>query len=94
MKIGVKYCGGCNPRYERSRLVQRIAEAIDHPIVPAREAEAWDALLIVGGCFNCCTDHAEHTAKCGKIVLRDEADYDQAVAQLRQAMADCAAEQA
>jgi 4-hydroxybutyrate CoA-transferase len=91
VKIGVKYCGGCNPRYERSRLVQKISEAVGYPIVPAREADDWDVLLIIGGCANCCTDHAEHTAKCGKITVRDEGDYEVAVTQLRQAIADCTA---
>ena len=89
MKIGVKYCGGCNPRYERSRLVKQLAEAVGQEIVPAREKDEWDVLLVVGGCTNCCTDHAEHTAKCGKIYLRDEGEYPEVLRQLQQALGEC-----
>ena len=24
MKIGIKYCGGCNPRYDRSQEVEKL----------------------------------------------------------------------
>lgn len=28
MKIGIKYCGGCNPRYDRSQEVEKLKKKI------------------------------------------------------------------
>ena len=37
MKVGIKYCGGCNPRYDRAAFVERLLS--DHP--------EWDAVLLL-----------------------------------------------
>ena len=86
MKIGVKYCGGCNPHYERGELVRRLSEAVGLPITPAREAEEWDVLLVLGGCTNCCADHSEHTAKYGKVCVKSADEYDDALMFLKSAI--------
>ena len=28
MKIGIKYCGGCNPRYNRTAVVSRLKKDV------------------------------------------------------------------
>ena len=32
MKVGVKFCGGCNPRYDRGGLLRKIKEDPSHDI--------------------------------------------------------------
>ncbi|MBU2643209.1 hypothetical protein KKI24_00760 [bacterium] len=56
-KIGVKYCGGCNPKYDRVALVQRMEQALSE----AWEFVSWedptaDHILIIAGCETACVD--------------------------------------
>ena len=30
MRLGVKYCGGCNPRFDRKEIVKRLKEDYPH----------------------------------------------------------------
>lgn len=54
-KIAVKFCGGCNPGYDRGAAYQEIRSATaDHAVfsLPA-DGEHYDALLIIRGCTGC-----------------------------------------
>ena len=55
--IGIKYCGGCNPDYDRVALVEQIAERLKGRavLVPAGRADA-DLILAVQGCETACAD--------------------------------------
>lgn len=59
MKIGIKFCGGCNPRYERGEFVKGIKEEFDegYDFELAEEHKHYDFLLVVGGCTNCCANY-------------------------------------
>ncbi|MBR2188150.1 MAG: hypothetical protein IJ860_01895 [Eubacterium sp.] len=54
-KCAVKFCGGCNPRYDRGAAYRRIKEetsgAAEFEI--ARQDEHYDTLLIIRGCTQC-----------------------------------------
>lgn len=57
MKIGLKYCGGCNPRYDRVALVGRIRDSLGGGV----EFVPWDGkdaslILVVTGCETACVD--------------------------------------
>lgn len=56
MKLRIKYCGGCNPIINRSRLVNdvknELAKAVNVEIVDQNA----DVGLLVGGCQVCCPD--------------------------------------
>jgi len=57
LTIGVKYCGGCNPEYDRAALAEEIA-AILRPrarFVPADE-KGVDLVLAIHGCPTACAD--------------------------------------
>ena len=55
--VGVKYCGGCNPRYDRVALVQQLAAAFPRlSFSHARPEEPGDILLVVCGCSARCAD--------------------------------------
>lgn len=54
-KVAVKFCGGCNPGYDRGAAYQKIREAVADRAqisLPA-EGESYDALLIIRGCTGC-----------------------------------------
>lgn len=56
MKIGIKYCGGCNSRYDRKQEVQKlIREFPQHTFVYAtQDTNVCAVWLIVCGCITCC----------------------------------------
>ena len=64
-KIGVRFCGGCNPRYERGAAYRRIAAEISAAagnrivLEHAVEGPAYDGLLIIGGCQACCAGYSQ-----------------------------------
>jgi hypothetical protein len=57
LKIGVKYCGGCRPDYDRTALVSKIAKELgpDVEFVSADNIEA-SKILAVEGCQTACAD--------------------------------------
>jgi len=54
--IIVKYCGGCNPLYDRVELVRRVEEALSNSVrfTPVGEEKEGDAVLVVSGCHVRC----------------------------------------
>jgi 4-hydroxybutyrate CoA-transferase len=75
MTIQVKYCGGCNPRYERSGLIRLIRD--DFPevnIVYETPAEA-DFVLVVCGCSVRCASHGELGGLFGKRIISSADEY-------------------
>ena len=57
LKVGIKYCGGCNPYYDRVALVKRIECRLKGKVafVPAAN-DAVDLVLAVEGCSTACAD--------------------------------------
>lgn len=63
-KVGIRYCGGCNSRYDRGSFVKRIVEK--HPDLAfeiAKEGCRYDYLLVVGGCSSCCAAYEQFNAE-------------------------------
>jgi len=57
LKIGVKYCGGCNPRYDRVALVKRIEERLRGKASLVRaDSDGISLVLVVEGCSTACAD--------------------------------------
>jgi hypothetical protein len=57
MKVAIKYCGGCNPDYDRVALVKRIEESLDGNVeFVSAEDEDIDLVLAVEGCRTACAD--------------------------------------
>ena len=55
-QVGIKYCGGCNPHYERKDVARRIKEAL---LPEAIVYESWDAkninfYIVICGCPTAC----------------------------------------
>ena len=57
LKIGIKYCGGCNPDYDRVALVKVVQKALQGRVkfTPSLE-ENFDLVLVMQGCKTACAD--------------------------------------
>jgi len=57
MRVGLKYCGGCNPEYDRVALVRHIEESLQGRVkFVSPESEDIEILLAVEGCSTACAD--------------------------------------
>lgn len=68
----VKYCGGCNPHYDREQAVREIEARIGKKLVRACVGETYDVLYVVCGCPSRCADISGLCAD--RIVMIDTAD--------------------
>ncbi|MFV0527695.1 MAG: hypothetical protein ACK5MN_03095 [Lachnospiraceae bacterium] len=78
MRIGVKYCGGCNPVYDRVANVNKLTkecEPFGIELVAYRKNQEYDACLLVKGCTRNCL--AEEFPNCKKLyVVAAEGDFE------------------
>lgn len=70
MLIGIKYCGGCNVQYDRSRLVKELRKQPGHEFVFGEEP--CDLLLLVCGCPRACPDVPAVNAKQYRFVASEK----------------------
>ena len=55
--IGLKYCGGCNPTYDRVALVKKIEKHLQGKVeFVSPERKDVDLILAVQGCNTACAD--------------------------------------
>ncbi len=74
--VGLKYCGGCNPRYDRVETVRRIRDELGGTVhfVPPDDPDI-DSILAVMGCETACADLSAFKGKRIWIITsRKEAD--------------------
>ena len=56
-KVAIKYCGGCNPEYDRVGLVGRIKQSLNGKVeFVSLKDENIDLLLAIEGCPTACAD--------------------------------------
>lgn len=72
-RIGLKYCGGCNPSYDRVEYVRQIQMAAGNRVEwVSLEEGGFSALLLVSGCDKQCAEMAEYeTEGCRVISIKD-----------------------
>lgn len=57
LKVAIKYCGGCNPGYDRVALADFIKNSLHGRVeFVALDSEVVDLILAVEGCKTCCAD--------------------------------------
>jgi hypothetical protein len=68
-RIGLKYCGGCNPSYERVEYVREIQEVAGDLVewVPLDEG-GFCTLLVVCGCDKQCVEMAEYEETGNRVI--------------------------
>ena len=77
MKIGIKFCGGCNPFYERGAAVKKyMKEHPEHNFEFVREDEEYELIVIVCGCMCRCVTYDTLTSKYGFVIVSSEKDFE------------------
>ena len=63
-KIGVLFCGGCNPTYNRELFYRQLKQHYETSIIFEffKEAGEYDLLLIINGCSSECLINQGHPA--------------------------------
>jgi hypothetical protein len=77
LNIGIKYCGGCNPKYNRSGFVSGLAAKYKGKIKiePIKEDVIYDMIIIMNGCSSVCVSISE-MKHMGKILsVASEEDF-------------------
>ena len=73
MKIGIKYCGGCNPRYDRVAMGNRFVRILDQSVewVSPDDPEA-EMILVIVGCDTACVDLIRFQGRSLMVVKNEE----------------------
>lgn len=75
MKIRVKYCGGCNPRYDRKAVTEHLRKEFpESEWIERYEDAPFDFVVVLCGCTAACANHADLHGIKGKIVVKSEAE--------------------
>mgnify|MGYP001769726689 CR=1 FL=1 len=80
MKLtGIKYCGGCNPHIDRTRLAQEIKKLLPPEFILTEDQNKaqWDTGILVCGCLTACADKSdfENLARQWIIVAGNSVDH-------------------
>lgn len=69
MKCAVKYCGGCNSRFDRGACVRKLEAELGFKLEAVRPEESYDVLYVICGCTSRCADISAYRAE--KIIVID-----------------------
>lgn len=75
-RIGIKYCGGCNPEYERVEMMERVQFRLSDRFLMVRDEPDVDLLILVSGCKRACAEESLETMKTPACPVTGEADFD------------------
>ena len=76
MTIGIKYCGGCNPGYDREVFVRRLKERFPACVfVTPEEQKKCDIWLFICGCPAACASGEGLEAGKGQFVVTSAKDF-------------------
>lgn len=71
-KIGIKYCGGCNPKYDRVSFASKVKEVYsDYEVKSANSSEMFDCVVVVSGCHAACASLKDINTRKGFIIVRE-----------------------
>lgn len=87
MKVGVKFCGGCNPRYDRGEALKKLKEHLtDIRWVTGKKEEICDYWLLICGCQRGCIEEKDFTATKEILKLESPMDFTKAEKQIKASM--------
>lgn len=76
MKIRVKYCGGCNPRYDRKAVTERLrTEFPEDEFIEMGDEGPYDRVVVICGCPSACASHEDLHGLYGKKVMSSDEEY-------------------
>jgi hypothetical protein len=75
-KIGIKYCGGCNPSYERVEMVQQVQSLLkDRFIFSVNDLQDLDVMVLVSGCPRACANKKSNHPEVPSRLIVGESDF-------------------
>ena len=76
LKIGLKYCGGCNPEYDRVAVKDQIEKSLQDKILfVSPESDDKEMILAIQGCKIACADLSQFQGvKIRKITSEEDAE--------------------
>lgn len=90
MVCGVRFCGGCNPRYERGDALERIRKYFSGRVDfrYAEEGVMYDLLLVIGGCSSCCASHCQYETKGDRVIMWDQSHIEEVIERIESIISD------
>ena len=75
IRIGLKYCGGCNPSYDRVEYLQEVQEAAGNRFewVPAADG-GFTTVLLICGCDKRCAEMPEYEESGHRVITVKDGD--------------------
>lgn len=75
-KIGIKYCGGCNPTYERVEMVERVQFRMqDRFLFLSHDQQGPDGLILINGCPRSCASRNLNHIEAPHLSIAGESDF-------------------
>jgi len=76
-RIGVKYCGGCNPGYERVEMIERVQFRFNDRFLFLRHDEPdIEVLVLMSGCHRACAGKDLNPAEIPYCSITGENEFD------------------
>jgi hypothetical protein len=76
-RIGIKYCGGCNPGYERVEMIERVQFRFNDRFFSLHHDEPdIDVLVLMSGCHRACAGRDLNIAQIPNFSVTGENDFD------------------
>jgi 4-hydroxybutyrate CoA-transferase len=83
IKVGVKYCGGCNPNYDRKEIAFIIERLSGMKLVPYKETEIPDITLVLCGCSSDCMNIDEYKSMYETIYINSPEQIEEVIECIR-----------
>jgi len=75
-KVGIKYCGGCNPSYERVEMIQQVQSLLkDRFTFSIHGQQDLDIMLLVSGCPRACANKNSNHPEVPSRSIVGESDF-------------------
>jgi hypothetical protein len=75
-KVGIKYCGGCNPSYERVEMIQQIQSLLKGRFIFSNHHQQdLDILVLVNGCPRACANKNSNRPEVPSRSIVGESDF-------------------
>ncbi|MEA4846265.1 MAG: hypothetical protein VB106_03420 [Clostridiaceae bacterium] len=79
IRIGLKYCGGCNPSYDRKAIADIIKMQPGITVMPYNENEIPDIVLIICGCTADCINTDKYRGRYGTVLINSPKQVDEVI---------------
>ncbi|MGI6002828.1 MAG: hypothetical protein ACOX74_04255 [Lachnospiraceae bacterium] len=77
MTVYYKFCGGCNPRYDREKAAERIRTQYPEIVLTNDSTAEADASVIICGCTAACAEVSDSYGPYGRFVIWGESALDE-----------------